>query len=101
LFAIRTRLKQGEKKMDLEDYCSGEFGHLNKAMDGKMGLILSSWDNRNARTNNIETGNKCQMASTCNTSMATFSEINIKQWGYNEPVVIPPDWVDPHPEPEP
>ena len=62
LWAIRTRLKQGEKKMDLEDYCEGEFGNLSKKMDGKMGLIMSSWDNRNSRTNSIETGNKCQMA---------------------------------------
>ena len=101
LWSVQTTLKQNGKKMILKAYCPGEFGHLNKAMDGKMGLILSSWDNRNARTDSIETGNKCQIASTCNTSMATFSEINIKQWGYNWPQVKPKEWIDPHPEPEP
>jgi len=74
-------------------------------MDGKMGLILSSWDNRDARADSIETANKCQIASSCSTSMATFSEVTVKQWGSNYRVVKPKkdekDWVDPHPEPDP
>ena len=54
LWSVVTRLKQpgiGKEKdqIDLVAYCPGQFGHLSKAMDGKMGLILSSWDNRDAR----------------------------------------------------
>lgn len=65
-----------------------------------MGLILSSWDNRNARTDSIETANKCFIADSCSSSMATFSEIKVKQWGSNEDKEMPDDWVDPHPEPD-
>ena len=39
--------------------------------------------------------------------MATFSEINIKQWGYNKNEEKPddwlenfPHWIDPYPEPD-
>jgi len=95
--------------MKLETYCPDSFGPLNKAMDGKMGFIMSSWDNRDARTDSIETYNKCpQMAASCDSAMATFSEVKFKQWGYNEAEKIPnpndPDdpnnWTDPHPEPD-
>merc|ERR1712045_390282 len=74
-----------------------------------MGFIMSSWDNRDARTDSIETYNKCpQMAASCDSAMATFSEIKFKQWGYDEAEKIPnpndPDdpnnWTDPHPEPD-
>lgn len=82
-------------------YCPDEFGYLNRAMDGLMGLILSSWDNRDERQMSIETANRCQITSSCSTSMATFSEVSIMQWGSNEDIYVPPFWEDLYPEPEP
>lgn len=72
-----------------------------------MGIILSSWDNRNARgadTADFETKHTCpQSADSCASAMAIISEVKIKQWGSDEASAKPTlwPWIDQDPRPEP
>ena len=46
LWGIRTWLIQEERYMSMEADCGDYMGALNILIEGEMGFIVSSWDNR-------------------------------------------------------
>lgn len=92
--------------MEMNAYCPGYIDSLSNPLDGQMGIIVSSWDNRNKRgtdTADFETKHTCpESANSCASAMAVISELKIKQWGEDRDPKEPEGWpyTDPRPEPE-
>jgi hypothetical protein len=59
LWKVRTVMNQGESEMILEADCRNYINQLNNDIEGGMGIVFSSWDNRSGKHADFEVGRWC------------------------------------------
>lgn len=91
LWKLRTILSQGGNKIDFEADCREYLDPLNGPIEGSMGIVLSSWDNRDfAEKFELEQGQS--PSATCDDANSVIKNFSVKEWGATED--IPDDGSD-------
>lgn len=104
LWMLRTRISQAGREMVLEADCRDYLKQLDVDIEGNMGYVFSTWDNRDGQGADFECPGECpEPASTCDGAVNALRDIKFYQWGYNEdpPEEESEDEEDEDPAPEP
>ena len=100
LWKIRTTLKQDADVLEMEAVCPENYlSPLDYTIEGNMGFVVSSWDNRDGANADFECKGTCpRAADTCEYSQVSIDNFMAVQAYSNED---PPPTPDPSPEPTP
>jgi hypothetical protein len=80
LWKLRTTLSQGGEEIDFEADCRDYLGALNRPIEGGMGIVLSSWDNRDF-SEKFELDKGQSPSATCNNANSVIKNFSVKEWG--------------------
>ena len=87
LWKMRTTLTQNGREIMMEAECQDYLPDMSVTIEGKMGLAVSTWDNRDGRIDVGECKGTCPTPSdSCDNSSWTLENFHIKQWGFTEDI---------------
>ncbi len=102
MWGLRTTWTQGGNEMQLLANCGDYVQSLGGPIEGSMGIVLSSWDNRGYDFGSWECQGACPTsAETCENGQSIISNISVARYGSNEDPYDPEPTPEPEPSPEP
>lgn len=100
MWGIRTTLSQKGRYLKMVADCSDYMGDLGDYVSAGMGMLISSWDNRD-RDETFELYQGQAKSDTCDNSKTIIKNFATQTWGSNRARPAPGPEPEPKPDPAP